>query len=350
MNTIKRIATAATTTMLALAASAIVFGGTAKALPWSSSTTGLDHPGFNVFTGVPGVGDESDFVRGRVSGSSNDFTDPVNDACATGTQFSVRVYVHNAANQSLNNNGSGSGVAHDTKVKVNVPGSTANKITGTISASNAATVSDTFGINCAGGATELSYVNGSAAQQRMDGSTAALSDNIVTTGAKIGTKDVNGDVWGCFEQRVVVYLKVKVAKKVAPKSEGECKVANVEQTGNRTVKVTVDGSTTNAQVVGYKIDFGDGTVVNEQTTSHTYAKDGTYTITTSVQIKFADGHTEWKTADACKKVVSFKNNQPVPTPTELTSTGAGNVVGVFAATSIAGAFLHRRWTLRKASR
>jgi hypothetical protein len=341
---IKRIVST-TATLVVAGTSLVILGGSVKAIPWSSTTTGLDHPGFNVFTGVPGVGDESDFLRGRVSGSSADFTDPVNDACVDGTQYSVRAYVHNAANQTLNDNGTGPGVAHDTKVKVSVPTTTASKITGTISASNAASVTDTLTINCNGKTMQLSYVNGTAIEQRMDGTTAPLNDSIVSTGALIGSHDVNGDMWGCFEQRVLVFLKVQV-KEVPTPSTGECKVADLQTFDNRRVKVTVTGAVSNAQIVGYEIDFGDGTKVNQQTAEHTYAKDGTFTITTRVQVKFADGHTEWKTAEACTKQITFKTNQPP----ELVNTGPGDVLGIFAATTIAGAIAHRLFWVRRFTR
>ena len=345
-NLIKRIITATTATLVAAGMSAVIFSGSANAIVWTPNTTGLDHPGFNVFTGVPGVGDESDFVRGRVSGSSNDFSDPVNDACADGTQYSVRVYVHNGANQTLNNNGTGPGVAHDTKVKVNIPALTSDKITGTISASNAATVNDTLAINCNGSAMELSYVSGSAIEQRIDGSTSPLGDNIVSSGALIGTKTPNGDVWGCFEQRVIVYLKVKVSKPAPTVSKGECKVTDVKVFDNRKVRVSITGKTTNATIVGYLTDFGDGSTSGNQTSEHQYAKDGTFKIVSKVQVKFADGHTEWLTSEACNRTVTFKPGEPpvvVPpvTPTTLPSTGPGDIVGIFAATTVAGALVHR---------
>lgn len=346
-NIIRRIVSTATATLVVASASLFILGGTAHAIAWTPTATGLDHPGFNVFTGVPGYGDESDFLTGRVSGSSAAFADPVNDACVDSTQYSVRVYVHNGANQTLNNNGTGPGVAHDTKVKVGVPSTTASKITGTISASNAPSVNDTLTINCNGKTMQLSYVAGSAIEQRMDGSTSPLSDSIVTTGAPIGTNEVNGDMWGCFDQRVLVFLKVQVKEVPSVPSTGSCKAVGITtDNDSRKVTASVTGEVSNAQIVGYQIDFGDGTVVNQQTATHTYAKDGTYTIVSRVQVKFADGHTEWLTAVACTKQVTFKNNVPVTPPvtppaTVLPNTGAGDILGIFAATTIAGAFVHR---------
>ena len=348
---LNRIASVAAAVAVVASASFVVFAGTAHAIPYDPNSTGLNHPGFNVFTGVPDVGNEAQFLRGRVSGSSNAFTNPVNDACADNTQYSLQIYVHNGANQSLNDNGNGVGVAHGTKVKVGVPALTSSAITAAISANNAATINDSMNINCNGKTMQLSYVAGSAVEQEQaDGTVLPLSDSIVTTGALIGSHATNGDMWGCWEQRVIVYLKVQVKEVPTPPvpSTGSCKAVGITTDNNsRKVTATVTGQVSNAQIVGYQIDFGDGTVVNQQTASHTYAKDGTYTIVTRAQVKFADGHTEWLTATACTKQVTFKNNVPVtpvtpvtPPATVLPNTGAGDIIGIFAATTVAGAFVH----------
>src|SRR5882672_9495665 len=120
-----RIAGTAAALLLAVGTTLVVFNSTTNAIPFTPGMAGTNHPVFNSFTGVPSYGNEPDFVTGRVSGSAASFGDPVNDACTNGTQYSVRVYVHNNAYDSLNNNGSGPGVAHNTKVKVTIPGTTA---------------------------------------------------------------------------------------------------------------------------------------------------------------------------------------------------------------------------------
>lgn len=353
----KILASAAASTLVVLGASLFVLAPTVKAIPWTPDATGLDKPGFNVFTGVPNYGNESDFMRGRVSGSSAAFTDPVNDACATGTQYSIQMYVHNAANQTLNNNGTGPGVAHDTTVKVGVPSTTANKITGTISASNASAVNDTLTINCNGKTMQLAFVKDSAIQQRMDGSTAPLSNDIVTTGARIDSHGVSGDVWGCFDQRVIVYLKVEVKEvPTPPVSAGECKVVNMKTLGGRKIEVSVSGITSGgATITGYEINWGDGSKSNKQTDTHEYAADGKYDITTRVQVKYADGRTEWKGAPSCNTSVTFKPGQPpvvppvTPPATVLPVTGPGSVAGIFAAVSAAGAVAYRVFITRRMS-
>ena len=313
-------------------------------------------PAFNVFTGVPSVGTESDFFRARTVTDPNDSTtsyvDPLNMACTDGQTVQMRVYVHNGASQDLNNNGSGPSVAHGTTVKVDLKNANAQSTftpSATISSANPVlSVTDSTTINCPNGTqVKLQYIPGSASQYSIGSGVLPLSDNIVTTGVPIQSEKVPGDVWGCWNERVYVLLEAKVVVQPKPvPSTGSCKAVDVTTDNNsRKVNVNVTGQVSNAQIVGYQIDFGDGTVVNQQTASHTYAKDGTYTIVTRVQVKFADGHTEWLTATACTKQVTFKNNIPVTPPvtppaTVLPNTGAGDVLGIFAATTVAGAFVH----------
>jgi hypothetical protein len=246
-------------------------------------------------------------------------------------------------------------VAHGTKVAVNLANSQAAAnypMKATITASNAATVMDGLTISCGGKSVNLSYINGSASQYTIPGGTQALSDSIVTSGAPIGTMKPDGNVWGCWDQRVWLGLKVQV-KSVpeVPQSSGSCKAVDMVVGDNRTVSVTVNGLTSdNASITGYRVDWGDGSTGNSQTDSHTYAKDGTYTITSSVQVKFADGHSEWLTAPACTKQVTFKSGVPVTPPTTLINTGPGDVAAIFAATTLAGAMAYRLYMARRLAR
>lgn len=90
-------------------------------------------------------------------------------------------------------------------------------------------------------------------------------------------------------------------------------------------------------VKSYKIDFGDGTVVDEQSATHTYTKDGSYSIKGSVT--FSVG-LESKTVD-CTDVVDFTSEKPTTpvTPTTLPNTGAGSMItAIFGAGSVTAAF------------
>lgn len=331
---------------LASVVTTVIVASPVAAIPYQGANTpALPSPAFNQYTGVPSQGDESDFLRGRESGNGS-FVNNVSSACNNGQEFSLQVYVHNGADQNGNNNGSGPSVAHGTRVRIQLPGGTTSSFnpSATISSSNAGTVSDNMTINCGGRNVNLSYVTGSAVQVNTLSGTQALSDSIVTTGAPIGTMSPNGDVWGCWDQRVFVYLKVKVeVVPVIPQSLGECRSTDVNAESNRRVTVNINNVfVDNATIVGYRTDYGDGTVINTQNSNHTYANDGTYTITSSVQIRFADGRTEWVTANGCIRNVTFRNGEPPivtpPTPggsssinvTTLPNTGAGAVAGIFA--------------------
>ncbi|OGL30553.1 hypothetical protein A3F37_01640 [Candidatus Saccharibacteria bacterium RIFCSPHIGHO2_12_FULL_41_12] len=331
--------------MLFTAVSIIGSGGTVSAIPYQAgNNNGTTYPAFNIFTGTPSEGDESDFFRGKEETNPGASTNVVNSACADGTRMTLRVYVHNGANPDQNQGGSGPGVAHGTKVRVQLPGGPTSSFNpaAVVSATNASTVSDNMTINCGGRNVNLSYVAGSARQFSVPGGTQGLSDSIVTTGAPIGTYSPNGDMWGCWEQRVWVTLTVVVqAPPVVQPSLGECRSTDVNAESNRRVTVNINNVfVSNATIVGYRTDYGDGTVINTQTSNHTYAADGNYTISSSVQIRFADGRTEWVTSVGCARSVTFENGQPpvvtpptTPTPSAplvLPNTGAGSVVAIFA--------------------
>lgn len=328
---------------------------TPGSIPYQGAeTSGVNFPAFNIFNGVPSVGNEADFIRVKKDGEANStLRNSVDTTCKTGDRFDVWFYLHNGAKPSLNNNGSGPGVAHNVVAKVALPSgeSTSFNINGGVTASNAQAISDGATINCGGKKFKIKYVEGSAnAFLDLPNKNVSLPRSIVEGGAAIGTNLLDGNVWGCWDQRVWMGLKVEVEEITTPPpvSKGVCKAVDLKLGENRKVEVTVNGEVNNAEIIGYKIDFGDGTVVNQKTASHTYAKDGTYTITGYVQVKYADGKTEWKTAESCMKTVQFKPGEPpvVPpttpptttppvTPTTLPDTGAGSVAAIFLAVSTA---------------
>lgn len=347
--------------VLAVVLLAAVFIGRASAIPYSGdSTPSAPSPAFNVYTGTPDFGDEHDFFRGKVAGSTGDSTNVVNAACETGTRFTLWIYVHNGASQYQNGDGNGPSVAKDTKVKVDLKNANAASSfnpDATISARNAASVTDGMKINCTNGKTvTLSYKNGTAVQHMWNGGKAPVSDSIVTTGAPVGTNSPDGNMWGCWEQRIVVTLDVEVTEKPQPKpSKGECKVTDVKPLGGRKISAKVtEKNVENAQVVGYKIDWGDGSSSNKQEDTHEYAKDGKYIITGYVQIKFANGDVKYVTAADCAKEVTFKPDTPVtpvtpPTggPTTMPVTGPGDVAAIFAAVSVAAGVAYRFYIARR---
>ncbi len=334
-----------------------------QAIPYTgASTPPSPVPAFNVYSGTPNEGNESDFFKGKVYGSTSASVNDVKSTCTTGQRFLLRVYVHNGASQYQNNNGTGPSVAKDTKVKVALPGSQASNFTpsATISSSNAASVSDTMTITCTDGrVVTLSYVAGTAEQFNQGSGVKPLSDSIVTTGAPIGTNAPDGNMWGCWDQTVLVRLVVEVKESPKPETpKYECKATDVkvDDSVTRKVTATVNGVAINgAKIVGYEINWGDGSKSSSQTDTHTYAKDGTYTIKGRVLVKLPNGEEKWVDSTNCTKTVTFENGKPVTpvtpvtpeVPTTLPDTGAGEIFGLFSATSAAGAAAHHVFNRRK---
>lgn len=169
-------------------------------------TPGFDKPTFNSFTNVPNIGDERTFFNGMYPGGTA-LTDPLAQV-QSGDVLTLQVYVHNDADPSLG----AAGVAKNTSVKVVLPSGIAKsqQASATISASNAASVSDTLDFGAAnGGFFQLQYVPGSA-HVRGNYINTSLPDSLVTTGATIGTNALDGNLKGCFQQEVLVTLQVKV--------------------------------------------------------------------------------------------------------------------------------------------
>lgn len=268
--------------------------------------------------------------------------------------------------------------ASNVKVQFIVPSTegTIHQITGISSADNAPTISDATTVNTAPKVTKLNYIPGSAKFRYNKGAadgnpacqtgfdyppancyvTVSLPDSIVTNGVNLDTIR-GGPLRGCNAHHETVAIKVVVKEKPKP-STGVCKVASLEVIGDRKVRVSVTGTVENAEIVGYEINFGDGTKSSKQTDVHTYAKDGNYRIVTRVQVKLADGSTVWVTSEDCEKVVKFTADKPpvittpppTVTPTSLPDTGAGDLIGIFTAVSLAGAVAYRFvWLKRQLS-
>ena len=130
-----------------------------------------------------------------------------------------------------------------------------------------------------------------------------------------------------------------------------CDAFHVTNETNRTVKVDTfttsqsNGATFNNVV----INWGDNTPALTTNTAvgqtHQYAKDGTYTL--SATAHFTVNGQDVTATGSCSQPVTFTTTTTPPTPTALVNTGAGNVVGLFAAVTVAGAFAHRLFLSRR---
>lgn len=175
-------------------------------------TSGFDHVTFNSFTGVPSYGDERDFLRAKQDGADNStMGDPI--VVKNGDVVKVYMRVHNNADPSLNDGGTGIGVAEDLKVRVSLPGvyGKVQNITGFISASNADPTNyfDTTTFKSAKNV-KLSYVAGSAKITTNTLSNVALNDEIADSGVLVGDDALDGKMQGCFEYLAWVTFQVKV--------------------------------------------------------------------------------------------------------------------------------------------
>lgn len=350
----------AVTGALAFSLVGIGFMGTAQARTeyTSGGTATSTTPVFNEFYNVPnGVGDEADFVRVKPKAGTNaDYTSTLKAACKVGDLYTVRTYVHNGADPSYNNDGAGTAVAKNVTVKMTAPLNTADDaftFKSVISASNAASVTDTGALNCGDKTVKLSMVAGSVQTYSKPIGFKTVTDTAVNGTLRIGSRDQgSGDVWGCWDDRVIVTYDVKIVEVPKPVvSTAICKALDVNVISGRTVNAKVTGEVKNATITGYEINFGDGKKVTEQTAEYTYAKDGTYTVTGRVQAKLANGDLVWKTDDNCTKKVTFEAEQPTKVtpevPPTMPKTGAAGLVALFSGVTAAGAVGHRLFTTRR---
>ncbi len=217
---------------------------------------------------------------------------------------------------------------------------------------------------------KLTYVPGTTKLKNSAG-TKAVADGVTTTGIIVGNYLPGGAAYVLFEVKVpaadqlacgpTLFTNVGVAR---PKGMNEfyntadtyvtrvceakeptykCELFKIEKTTGREVKVSEfkTSQTNGATFKNVVINWGDGTTPlttnNAVGQKHTYAKDGTYSITATATFT-VNGQEKTATSEACKATVSFGSQ---PTPTTLPKTGAGDVLGIFAAVTAAGAMAHR---------
>lgn len=319
-------------------------------------------PYFNYYNNVPNIGSEADFLRVSQVGANN-FTNNV-EACTDGQEVTVRVYIHNGAEPELNGtNLDGPGVSLNTKLAINVPQSTSpGTLNAVITSSNAANsgITDTASVTCNGQIMDLTYVPGSAVIKNTVQNYVGLNDNVFKGGTPIGYSGQDGKMPGCWEYVTYVYAKVKVTKKpVEVKPTAVCVLDkgafNVDRK-NRKVTFAVATPAVSGGATGtgkYRIDWGDGTSSAKQSDSHTYKEDKKYIITGYAEVDVPGAGKKYISSSDCVKEVEFKPETITVTTVEkpksgkLVETGAGNIFGIFSATTIAGAFMHRVYNLRK---
>lgn len=231
----------------------------------------------------------------------------------------------------------------------------------------------------------VSYVAGSSMLANQSSpSGASLADGVASGGIVIGNYAPGANAFLMFEAKLPAADKlscgenklrnvatvqpegmnyyyntadVTVTKDCAPAQTYSCDGLTVTTGADRTVtvkdfKTTASGGATFKNVV---IDWGDQSTplttdaaVNKM---HQYTADGSYTITATAHF-MADGK-EVTTSGNCVQTVNFTapTTPTTPTtPTELPNTGAGNVIGIFAAAVAAGTIGFRLFIGRKLAR
>ncbi|HSH18677.1 MAG TPA: DUF11 domain-containing protein [Candidatus Saccharimonadales bacterium] len=297
-STRSKIALAAVLTVAAVAVPAVTMAGLGSERPvkaYQEGMQGFDHVTFNSFTGVPGIGDERDFFTGMVGTDQPNFYDPMNDVRG-GDELLVRIYIHNNADSSKN--ADGSGVAKNTRVRVDLPtGMNQNQVASAfISADNAQpkVIEDTLSLT-ANTPVSLQYVPGSANIKSLSGSlNTSLSDDIVSeNGVVIGSEQLNGDYKGCFEYVASVTFKVKVT---APGYQFQ---KNVRVSGTQTFTDEVTAKP------GDKVDFNLG-FKNSGTTD---LKNVVIGDRLPVGLTYVPGSTEWNSHQTGQKWTKITNDE-----------------------------------------
>lgn len=222
-----------------------------------------DHVVFNSITDNPDQGDERNFVNIRQAGVG---TYGDNIQLQAGKEYEVSVFYHNNAASIYNDAAHNySGIAKDTMMRIQMPGSVKAgekaRVTGLISASNAnpqQVWDEAYG--AASQDMDLRYVQGSArvySKGAVNGQT--MPNSLFTSGAALGYDSLNGKVPGCneFEGWVVFKFKAvapdftveKTVEKVGTNSFAKSITVNPGEDIEYKIKYVNTGSTTQESVV-----------------------------------------------------------------------------------------------------
>jgi uncharacterized repeat protein (TIGR01451 family) len=227
---------------------------------------------------------------------------------------------------------------------------------------------------------KMQYVAGSTKLKNTNG-VKSVADGVTTTGIIVGSYLPGGAAYVLFEVKVPTadklacgmteFRNVGIAKpkdmnefyntaitKVDKKCEEpnkpsySCDLFKIEKVSGRTIRVT-DFKTSQANGATFKnvvINWGDNTTPlttnNAVGQAHKYAKDGTYGIVATATFT-VNGQDKTATSSGCEASVTFGSEPKEPpvtpptTPEVLPNTGAGDIAGLFAAVTIAGAVAHK---------
>ncbi|HWB39387.1 MAG TPA: hypothetical protein VG604_04105 [Candidatus Saccharimonadales bacterium] len=243
-------------------------------------------------------------------------------------------------------------------VKVDLPAaaSTVNTSTMTATYSSGLTpsVSDTTTVKFTSPQT-ITYENGTTILYDGNGNKLATkADGVTTSGLSLGA------LAGSTTEFLNFKAKVDCPTPVTPAYS--CDLLKISASADRKVTVTnfqesaSNGATYTTAVIGWGDTTSAAPIANPIGLTHTYAKDGTYTVTATPSFTVNGQTVTPPVSDKCTQVVTFSTKPPKVTPppthhhtpptltppAQLVNTGAGSVVGLFAAASIVGSLIYRR--------
>lgn len=159
------------------------------------------------------IGDERNFVGAKLTNSNATVYNANEIAVKDGETYTIRLYVHNNSPLGMN------GIATGVKANFSLPTTVAKTqtIIGYLNAANSnptriwdevkLTSNEDF---------YLEFVSGSAKYTNTQG-TFSLSDDVITSGATLGFKTMDGKIPGCYEYDGQVTIQVKVHSSVTTK-------------------------------------------------------------------------------------------------------------------------------------
>lgn len=226
--------------------------------------------------------------------------------------------------------------------------------------------SDTATVNLSSGATQA-LENGTTVLYDGNGNAIKTLPDTITSGVNIGT------LQGSTTEFVNFKAKVTCSTPTPPAPVYTCDMLGLTAEDNRTVKISSfsttaqNGATFNNATINWGDQSSQLTTNNVVGQTHQYAADGTYTVVATANFT-VNGASKSVSSESCQKQVTFKTNTPpivtpptptptptpttpsTPAPTALVNTGAGNVVGIFAAATAIGAAAYRFVISRRLSR
>jgi hypothetical protein len=371
-----KLLTGLTAIIVGTATIGMAFAGSASADCFQYNANGFNTsstPVFNNICGVPNLGNESDFVRIRQNpattpaAANDEAANPaysvgtINEACNNGDLFDVWNYLHNDASADDNpDTGSGSAVAHNVTSTLTAPlGTTASnfKFSDTVTASNAASVSDSATLNCGNKEVKLSLVPSSVhTLTAPTGGWNDISDNSLNTPLTLGNPTWgSGDMWGCWNYRILIIYEVKVTVVPPVQTPPTCNLLQLENVNGVARIDNIEFTANDANVSGFSLDINNGTTtvtkqlgLNDFPFTYQMEAGKSYHFTATVLSNLGNvpGPNCVGFLTTTTPPTPPPSTPPQTPPTQLVNTGPGSVIAIFLGASAVGTGAYH-WLLKK---